>query len=248
VAAPAGGPTLSPDVVNGASFQPGISPGSWFTVTGSNFAPAGFTGDWSASIVDGKLPTVLNGVSIDIGGKPAYINFVSPGQINAVAPDVGDGQVAIKVTTPGGTTNTVNTTSQQFGPAFFLWPGNQAVATRQDFSWAVKAGTFTGTGTSAAKPGDVIILWGTGFGPANPAVPSGIQTPADRTYNAANGVKVTLGNTAATVFGAALAPGFAGLYQIGIQVPASIADGDWPLKANIGSFQSPDGVVLSVKR
>jgi len=125
---------------------------------------------------------------------------------------VGDGPAAIKVTTPGGTTNTVNTTAQQFGPAFFLWPGNQAVATRQDFSWAVKSGTFPGTATSAAKPADVIILWGTGFGPTNPPVASGIQTPSDQTYSTANGVKVTLGNTAATVFGAALAPGFAGLY------------------------------------
>ena len=41
---------------------------------------------------------------------------------------------------------------------------------------------------------------------------------------------------------------FAGLYQVAIQVPASLADGDWPIRASIGSFQSPDNVMLSVKR
>jgi len=48
-------------------------------------------------------------------------------------------------------------------PAFFQW-GNYAVATRQDFSLAVKNGTLPGTTTVRAKPGDVIILWGSGFG------------------------------------------------------------------------------------
>ena len=83
VLASAGTPTLSANVVNGASFQPGIAPGSWFTVFGTNFVPAGFVDDWSQSIVNGKLPTTLDGVSIDVGGKPAYINVVTPTQINA---------------------------------------------------------------------------------------------------------------------------------------------------------------------
>ena len=152
------------------------------------------------------------------------------------------------VTTPGGTTSTVSATSQQFSPAFFLWPGNQAVATFQDFSLAVKAGTFAGANTVAAKPGEVVILWGTGFGPTSPSVTPGIQVPGDQTYSTASAVTVTINNTPANVFGTALAPGFAGLYQVAIQVPASLADGDWPIKASIGSFQSPDGAVLSVKK
>ena len=248
VMAPAGTPTLSANVVNGASFQPGITPGSWFTVFGTNFVPAGFVDDWSQSIVNGKLPTALDGVSIDVGGKPAYINVVTATQINAIAPDAGDGSVSMTVTTPGGTTSAVSATSQQFSPAFFLWPGNQVVATYQDFNLAVKAGTFAGANTVAAKPGDVVILWGTGFGPTSPAVTPGIQVPGDQTYSTANNVTVTINNTPATVFGTALAPGFAGLYQVAIQVPASLADGDWPIKASIGSFQSPDGAVLSVKK
>jgi uncharacterized protein (TIGR03437 family) len=58
---------------------------------------------------------------------------------------------------------------------------------------------------------------------------------------------VTVNNVAATVYGAALAPGFAGLYQVEIQVPASLGAGDWPVLATIGGVQSPSGVVLSVQ-
>jgi uncharacterized protein (TIGR03437 family) len=245
-----GPPTIQADgAVNGATFKPGIVPGSWFTVFGSNFVPAGTLVDWSQSIVGGKLPTSLAGVSVDVGGKPAYINLVIPGQINAIAPDVGEGSQTVKVTTNGGTTSTITTLAQKAGPAFFVWPNNQPVATRNaDGSFAVKAGTFAGLTTAAAKPGDVLILWGTGFGPTDSPVTPGTQTPTDKLYNTATPVTITINNTPATVIYAILAPTFAGLYQIAITVPASLADGDWPIKASVGSFQSPDGVLLSVKK
>jgi uncharacterized protein (TIGR03437 family) len=57
---------------------------------------------------------------------------------------------------------------------------------------------------------------------------------------------VTIDNISAIVYGAALAPGSAGLYQIAIQVPTTLADGDWPIQASIGGAQSPTGVVLSI--
>jgi uncharacterized protein (TIGR03437 family) len=37
-------------------------------------------------------------------------------------------------------------------------------------------------------------------------------------------------------------------YQVAIQVPSPLADGDWPLVASIGGVASPGGVVLSVKQ
>ena len=102
--------------------------------------------------------------------------------------------------------------------------------------------------TVPAKPGDVIILWGTGFGPTTPAAPAGIQVPADQTYSTGALPNVTINNVQATVFGAALAPGFAGLYQVAIQVPSSLADGTWPLVATIGGVSSPAGISLAVQR
>jgi uncharacterized protein (TIGR03437 family) len=231
-------------VVSGASFQPGVVANAWVTIQGTNLAS--LTDDWSHSIVNGALPTSLDGVSVSIGGKPAYVYFISPGQINVLAPDVSPGPITVTVTTAGGTSAAFSATASAYGPAFFVWPGNQAVATRTDYSFAVKPGTFAGATTVAAKPGDVIILWATGFGPTTPPAPGGVAVPSGQTYATVTLPSLTIGNIPATVYGAALASGAAGLYQIAIQVPGSLVDGDWPLQATIGGTQSPTGTILSV--
>jgi uncharacterized protein (TIGR03437 family) len=231
-------------VVNGASFQPGVTANSWVTIKGTNLAAQ--TDDWSHSIVNGALPTSLDGVSVSMGGKPAYIYFISPGQLNVLAPDVPAGSTTVTVTTAGGTSSTFSTTANAYGPAFFLWPNSQVVATRQDYSYAAKAGTFAGATTVPAKPGDVLILWATGFGPTMPPAPSGVSVPASGGYSTASAPVVTVNGISATVYGGALAPGSAGLYQIAIQVPNTLADGDWPIQASIGGVQSPAGTILTV--
>ena len=232
-------------VMNGASFLPGIVPGSWLTIKGSNLSPV--TDTWDTAIVNGNLPTLLDGVSVNVGSKAAYVYFISPGQINVQAPDVGNGPVPVTVTTPSGTSVAVTATVAAQSPAFFISDGKtQAVATRNsDGVLVAKDGTFPGI--VPAKPGDVLILWGTGFGPTTPPVAAGIQVPSDTIHNTSQ-VSIKIGTADATVFGAALAPTFAGLYQIAIQVPASLADGDYALKATVSGASSPDGVILSVKK
>lgn len=241
------GPTISANgVVSGASFQPGIVANSWVTIQGA--ALAAKTDDWSNSIVNGALPISLDGVSVIMGGKPAYIYYITPGQLNVLAPDLTPGPVSVVVTTPTGSSSAFTATAALYGPAFFLWPASQVVATRQDYSLAAKNGTFAGASTVPAKPGDVLILWATGFGPTNPAAPPGVAVPGDQAYSTASSPLVTIGNLPALVYGAALASGSVGLYQIAIQVPPSLADGDWPIQATIGGVASPAGAVLTVKQ
>ena len=55
-----------------------------------------------------------------------------------------------------------------------------------------------------------------------------------------------MGMMPATVYGAALAPGFAGLYQVAIQIP-QLADGDYPLVLTLGTFATPAGGFITVK-
>ncbi len=231
-------------VVNAAGFQPGIIANSWVTIQGANLAPQ--TDDWSHSIVNGALPTTLDGVSVTMGGNPAYVYYISPGQLNVLAPNLPAGPVTVTVTTPGGTSANFAATASLYGAAFFLWPGSQVVATRQDYTYAVKPGTFAGATTVGAKPGEILILWGTGFGPTMPPAPSGVSVPASGGFSTASAPTVTINNTPAIVYGAALAPGSAGLYQIAIQVPTTLPDGDWPIQASIGGVTSPTGIVLSV--
>jgi uncharacterized protein (TIGR03437 family) len=94
----------------------------------------------------------------------------------------------------------------------------------------------------------VLILWGTGFGPTTPSAPAGVQLPADRTYSAATPPGININSVAATVYGAALAPGFAGLYQIAIQVPPNLPDGEWPVTVTLGGQEYNGGALLNVRR
>jgi len=238
-------PSIS-SVVNGASFQTPIVPNSWATILGSSLASV--TDSWNNSITNGKLPTTLDGVKVTIGGQPAYLAYISPGQINFVAPEAAAGQHQVVVTNSAGSSAAFSVTVATYAPAFFLWPGSQAVATHQNYTLAAASGTFAGAVTVPAKPGEVIILWGTGFGPTTPAASPGVETPSSSTYATSTLPTVTINNVSATVYGAALAPGFAGLYQLGIQVPSSLGNGNWPIQATIGGVQSASGAVLAVQQ
>ena len=188
----------SSGVVNGASFQTGIVPNSWITILGTNLASK--TDTWANAIVGSNLPKSLDGISVTVGAGPAYISYISPTQINALAPNVGPGIVSVTVTNSSGTSS-VTAVAQIVQPAFFQW-GSYAVASRQDYSLAVKNGTFSGVTTAPAKPGDIIVLWGTGFGSTSPVAPTGVVVPSNAIYYTADTVAVTVGGTPATVYGA----------------------------------------------
>ena len=108
-------PTISA-VVNGASSVAGapVSTGSWVSIYGSNLAPAGDSRKWNESteIVNGRLPTSLDGTSVMMNGKPAVVEFISPGQVNVQPPDdtaVGPIQVVLS-TTAGGASSAFTAT------------------------------------------------------------------------------------------------------------------------------------------
>jgi len=247
---PAGGgggvPSINSNgVVNGASFSPGVVSNAWATIQGTNLSTV--TDNWNNAIVNGRFPNTLDSVSVTIGFAPAYIYFVSPTQINLlVPPNLPPGPQQVVVKNAAGTSATATVIVNSYQPAFFQWPNNQPVATRQDFTLAAANGTFPGTTTAPAKPGEVLILWGTGFGPTIPAVPPGIAVPSNPTYSASTLPTVSINNIPAFVYGAAFAPGFAGLYQIAIQVPSALGNGNWPVIATVGGVSSPASVLLSV--
>ena len=241
-APPASAPAISAaGVQNGASFQPGIVPNSWITIKGTNLSPT--TTNWDRSIVEGQLPTSLDGVSVTVGGRPAYINYISPTQINALAPSVGAGTMDVTVTNPAGTSPAVTANSLVLMPAFFPWPENGVVATRLDGS---SIGKFPGAGP--ARPDEVVILWGTGFGPTNPQIPVGSVTLPGVPYRVTSTVSVTVGGAPAEFIGAALSNGFVGLYQVAIRIPANAPTGDLQVVATVGGAQSPTGPIIPVQR
>ena len=100
--APPGAPAIS-SVLNAASFQPGIEAGSWVMIKGSNLANTNPGRTWTSSeVANGNLPTSLDGASVTIDGKPAFVYYISPTQINAQAPfDSAVGTVNVVVDNNG---------------------------------------------------------------------------------------------------------------------------------------------------
>src|SRR6185295_1266527 len=77
--------------------------GSYLEITGSNLA--GSAREWLPPDFNGNnAPTTLDGGSVFINNKPAFISYISPGQVNAQAPDDSTtGPVSITVTNCSGT-------------------------------------------------------------------------------------------------------------------------------------------------
>ena len=217
-------------VVNDASFASPIASGSWVAIFGANLAPAGDSRTWNPSteIFDGKLPARLDGTSVTVNGKAAVVAFISPGQVNIQTPDdPAAGPAPVVVTTAaGGATMSFMATYAQFAPGLFSATVPYVVAQHADNSYV--------SADSPAKPGEVIVLWGTGFGPANPAVASGQVFSGANPL--ANTVTAIIGNVPAAIQFAGVVG--AGLVQINVQVPAGIGNGDAPVVLSVGGVST----------
>jgi uncharacterized protein (TIGR03437 family) len=227
-----------------------IGPNVWVTIYGTSFTTAGFTDTWThlLTTATSPLPTALDGVMVSIGGQQAYVEYVSAGQINVLAPNVGFGPLQVTVTTAAGTSNAITITSQQNVPGLFTWPNNQPVATHSNYQDAAAAGTFTGTTTTPAAPGETIVIWGSGFGLTSPTFPYGVAIPSTSVYQTTSNVSATLNGAPVTVYqnAAFLTAGNAGLFQIGITLPTPLANGSYPLIVTINGISSP-ALMLTVQ-
>jgi uncharacterized protein (TIGR03437 family) len=247
---PAGGGTAAPAIVqavDAASYQPGIQAGSWVMIQGSNLANIADPGRGYRpnEIVNGQFPTSLDGVSVTIDGKPAFVGFISQHQINVQAPDdTVQGPVAVVVTNNGSTSAPATAQLQLYAPGLFEWGATNYATTIRYADGALVGNPSAVPGSVSAKPGDTLILFGTGFGPTKPATPSGqFVTAASPT---ASMPTVTVGGVSVNVVGATISPGTVGVYQIEIQLPQSIGLGDMAVVASIGGFQTAVGVNLFV--
>ncbi len=249
----AGQPTNAPKItsagiVNAASFAPGLSPGSFVTIFGENLAPR--TRSWDGAIQGTALPRELEGVSVTVGGKAAFIAHMvqSPGQLNVVLPtDELAGSVEVKVTNAQGSA-AANAVLEPYAPAFF--PSSlarvYAAATHADNTAITKANQAPGVASRPAQPGEEIMLWGTGFGPTAEQVPSGQVLTKAYPLLDPSALRVRIGGRDARVTFAGVT--LAGVYQINVVVPADLADGDHPLEAEIGARRTQANVFLAVQR
>ena len=219
------------------------APGSYVEIYGSNLSGSSrgwATGDFSGS----SAPTSLDGVTITVNGTPAYVNYVSPKQVNIQIPD--------GIPTGGPVPVVVSYQGQSSAPAMIainaLQPGLLAPASFKvgaiQYAAAVHGatGVFAGNGNipgvpaAPAIPGETLIFYGIGFGPVSQTRVAG-QIASGQTV-LANAFTILIGGSPATVSYAGLAPGLVGVYQFNVVVPANLQAGDQPVQAALNGVEN----------
>jgi uncharacterized protein (TIGR03437 family) len=240
---------LTNGVVPVFSTIPTIQQGSWASIFGLNLAAT--TATWK-----GDFPTQLAGTTVTVDGKPAYLWFVSPQQINFQVPDDPTlGPVNVVVTTAAGSAASIVDLAAA-SPSFSLLDGTHvaAIIVRPDGTGTYGAGRGSydivgpegsplGFKTVPAQAGDTVVLFGVGFGPVTPAVAAGTIPPRAAT---------TVTPVTVRINGASVVPDFAGmtgagLYQINLTIPAGAGSGDVPLVATVDGVSTQSTAILSVK-
>ena len=257
-AAPPGVPTISEGGVvpsNTFSADDGFSSNTFGSIFGVDLTSV--TLDWNDAFdVDGEAPTTLGGTQVLYDGEPAFISFIGDGdelgvpfdQINFVVPETNNkgvgGLVPVQVVTAGGTSAAAMVIHQALSPSFFPLVAPNVAAVHLDGTLVGPPGLIPGVTTREANPGDIVLLFGTGFGPTTPPVEVG-KLPEPGVISATNQeVRVCFGNVEVTPLFAGLS-GFLAVYQITVTVP-DVPAGDVQVVAKIGGLQTQDGITIRI--
>ena len=227
-------------VVNSASLAGGvIAPGEIASIYGFSLGPqTGVAGS-------GAPGTSLSGTTVNVNGIPAPILYSSYSQVNFQVPyTVSAGTTAqIQVQSSTGSSANVNVDVLSSAAGLFTNQSNgqgQVLAVNQD-------GTVNST-SNAAGPGSYVSLYADGLGAVSQTVTAGTTTPSSPLLNVSGTVTVIVGGLSAPVQFAGLAPGFVGLYQINVQIPATLSAGQHRVFVVLpNGYSSQPGVYLSVQ-
>jgi uncharacterized protein (TIGR03437 family) len=231
-----------------------VAPGSWMEIYGTNLA--GSTRSWAGTDFTGnQAPVSLDAVKVTIGGQAAFIDYISPTQVNAQVPSgTPTGAQQMTVSTPAGDSSAYNITVNPLqpgllAPSSFLAGGKQyVVAQFLDGSFVLPPNTIAGIASRQAKPGETIVIYGVGFGSVldsgNQNIPAGTVVTASNTLS--NSFSMAFGGSSATVSYSGLAPSFVGLYQFNVVVP-SVSNNDLvPLSFKLNGVAGSQTLFIAV--
>jgi uncharacterized protein (TIGR03437 family) len=243
-----GTPTVT-SMVNLASNQAGAAPGTIITLLGTNLGP---TAPVSLQLTSaGAVQTTLAETTVTVDGVAAPLLLVSGTQINAIVPYEAAGKTSVPVVvrrTLSGSTVSSTTTALAIAPTA---PGILTLGMMGTGQGAIlnQNGTINGT-SSPAAPGSIIVVYATGEGVLSPAVATGSVTSATGSSfpQPVAAVSATVGGSPATVLYAGSAPGLiAGLLQVNLRLPESVASGAQPVVLTVGGVSSRTGVTAAIQ-
>ena len=253
LAGPVGPPVITPGGIISAGAFGGftsIAPGSWIEIYGTDLTSSTPLG-WS-NFVNGVGPTMLGDVSVSVGGTPAYIDYISPGQVNALVPsNAPTGPVEISVTNSNGTSDGfpiyVNPTQPGLlAPPTFTVNNKQYVAAlfSDGQTFALPQNAISGVASHPALVGDTLIIYGVGFGPVTGGFTAGTVVTAQNSLTTP--LQIFFGSTQATLSYSGLAPSFTGLYQFNVVVPSVGANAALPIPFSLGGVKGSQTLYIAV--
>jgi uncharacterized protein (TIGR03437 family) len=241
---------IAPSDFGGASTA---AVGSYLEIYGTNLA--GTTRAWRTSdFSNGNAPTTLDKVSATINGTPAYVSFVSPAQVNVEVPaGVAAGTASVILTYNGTPSAPVNFAIEAAGgsilaPTSFKVNGKQFVGAYHVNGAPVTNGNIPGLPAAPAVPGETLLFYGLGFGPLKSGAAIAGKIATGQTA-LSNPVEFLFGDSKlpGKVQYQGLAPGFVGLYQFNVTVPANAPSGDLALQVSQSGKDLPQTLYISVK-
>ncbi len=220
------------------------APGSYIEIYGDNLGGAvSRTWDLDTDFVNGRAPTVLEGVSVTVNGQRTFISYVSPTQLNVQIPaNVPTGEPLPVVVIHRGVSSSTVSLSVLDQAGGLLAPDSFKVGDKQ-FVVAVRPaaslvfisnGTIPGLPATPAIKGETLVFYGTGFGLISNTTPGSTASLggdiAQGTSRVLAPVQLKFGGVTAQVSYAGLTPGLVGLYQFNVVVPADAPSGDVALE------------------
>lgn len=205
-------------IVNAASFAPAgapLAPGEFITLFGSGLANS------TAVASTTTFPLNLAGVEVLINEQRAPVYAVSPTQVSALVPFATSlGTSTIVVNNNGTRSNAVEAPVGAAAPGIFTLDKNglgSGAILRADFSLVSQQ--------SPVRRGDYVLIFCTGLGRTTPPSSDGAPGPSSPLSTTAIVQNVYFGGKKGQITYQGLAPGFAGLYQLNVRVPADAPAG-----------------------
>jgi uncharacterized protein (TIGR03437 family) len=225
-------------VLNAASFDTTVAPGSYVALFGTGLSDPG---NIDVPNDTRRLPLAIDfvNVSFDVPSAgisvPGHLTYVSPTQVNVQVPWELQGQTSafVKVTIDYSPGNVVTVPIQAYAPGLFEWTPGVVVALANGTNAILNQ-------ANPATRGTVVNIYANALGPVNNQPASGESAPASGSpaCNTKSAVTVKIGNDTITPTFAGLAPGYPALYQITLTVPTDLATGSQPVTVTVGGVTS----------
>jgi uncharacterized protein (TIGR03437 family) len=239
-------------VANAFGDTPLIAPNTWVEIKGTNLSPVepGVRTWANSDFFGNQMPIELDGVSVTVNGKHAFLWYVSPTQVNILTPpDPIQGPVQVQLTNNGLVSNAMSVASQALSLSFFaivsFGNGKPYVYGRHQDSSGTLIGPpnlIPGVTSTPVKPPETISLAANGFGPTSMQVVSGSVSQGGTLSPLP---VVTIGGVPVNVrFAGLVSPGN---YLFNIDVPASLPNGDQQISATYNGQTTQSGVLLTIQ-